>query len=67
MSTNIRVNRDDRAQNDINLQGNTILPTISNVKVSLTKRLKSQSAKRISFKPELEKNVNSKSSKKLIQ
>jgi len=51
MNTNIRLNKNDRIVRADISSVNTILPSISNAKASLTHRMKSQSAKRIIHKP----------------
>ncbi len=65
MNTQIRLNRDERATQVEIIPANTLLPSISNTKIPITLRTKSQSSKRLPTKSNLDKNNNQKSTKRL--
>jgi hypothetical protein len=67
MSTNIRLNREDRNQQHEVAPINMVLPSISNAKAAITLRTKSQSAKRLPSKGSLDKNNHQSSSKRILK
>jgi hypothetical protein len=67
MSSNIRLNREEKAIQLEGISGNMVLPSISNGKAPITVRTKSQSAKRLPTKASLEKNSNQRSTKRIYK
>jgi hypothetical protein len=65
MNTNIRINKDDINYQETNAVPNSLLPSISNQKISFAQRIKSHSERRLSTNVSHKKNESSR--KKLIK